>query len=156
MYFDRFDIVEAHYLFYSQYHEGQWSDGYKRLCKITSKLKYVPSPLFHGFDDLSDNSKEIYGVLVHKFYEKECRRLGKFQGCEPYVPYFWNEYGSDAEYIDGNSDWGWSVWSYAIEEKDVIIFPELEGRTELLLRENEQGFVYEEESWVVEEQVDEN
>ena len=34
MYFDRFDIVEAHYWFTAHYHGGQFSDLYSRLCRI--------------------------------------------------------------------------------------------------------------------------
>ena len=32
--FDRFDIVEAYYIYYRDFHNGQWSKEYKRLCHI--------------------------------------------------------------------------------------------------------------------------
>lgn len=35
MYFDRFDIVEAHYAFSCDYHSGMFSDLYKRSCRIS-------------------------------------------------------------------------------------------------------------------------
>lgn len=35
MYFDRFDIVEAHYWFAVHYHGGQWSDLYAKQCRIS-------------------------------------------------------------------------------------------------------------------------
>ncbi len=59
MYFDRFDIVEAHYLYYSLYHEGQWSDKYARLCKITSKLRFKPGANF-SYWTMSENAQAIY------------------------------------------------------------------------------------------------
>ena len=61
MYFDRFDIAEAYYLFFAHYHEGQWSEKYKRLSYMLSYFK--PSPLL-TLDTLSDNAREIYDNLV--------------------------------------------------------------------------------------------
>ncbi len=61
-YYDRFDIVEAYYAFFSDYHDGQWSVYYLRLCKMLHYFK--PSPLFRGFDSLSENGKEIYLQLA--------------------------------------------------------------------------------------------
>ncbi len=65
MYWDRFDIVEAYYSYYCDYHTGMWSDEYKRVCNILTYFK--PSPMFNGYDSLSDNGKEIYNNLVRKF-----------------------------------------------------------------------------------------
>jgi hypothetical protein len=62
--FDRLDIVEAHYAYCSDYHSGQWSELYRRLCRI--RRYYKPSPLFNGCDSLSDNAKDIYNALVEK------------------------------------------------------------------------------------------
>lgn len=64
MYFDRFDIVEAHYLFYYLYHDGQWSEGYRRLSKIMSYF----SPRFSLSDEnnLNENAREIFDALVEK------------------------------------------------------------------------------------------
>ena len=59
MEFNRFDIVEAHYLFLTQYHEGQWSKKYSRLSKITKYFK----PAYSGIN-LTDNGLEIYNNLV--------------------------------------------------------------------------------------------
>jgi len=67
MYFDRFDIVTAHYAFYTDYHEGQWSKKYERLSRISNpngKIQLRVSPLWRGFESLSDNGKEIYKQLV--------------------------------------------------------------------------------------------
>jgi hypothetical protein len=60
--FDRFDIVSAHHLFWSEYHGGQFSRGYERLSKI-SAMRFDPGALFTGWNSLSDNAKEIYRNL---------------------------------------------------------------------------------------------
>lgn len=70
MYFDRFDICEAHYLFLTNYHEGQWSDKYRRLCKLTRKMGFQPNYLLRCKLDLTDNGQEIYAELVKKEFAK--------------------------------------------------------------------------------------
>jgi|21_taG_2_1085346.scaffolds.fasta_scaffold103418_1 hypothetical protein len=67
MYFDRFDIAQAYYLFFMDYHEGQTSEKYKRLCQIGEYL--TCSPMFEGYKSLSENGKAIYQSLEEK--EKE-------------------------------------------------------------------------------------
>jgi hypothetical protein len=62
MYFDRFDIAEAYYLFFCHYHEGQFSDKYRRLSHMSSYFK--PSPLL-SVENLTDNGREIYEALAH-------------------------------------------------------------------------------------------
>ena len=59
--FDRFDILRAHYLFLSHYHEGQGSEKYAKLCRITSYFR--PSPSL-TFDTMGENAKAIYQNLV--------------------------------------------------------------------------------------------
>ena len=59
MEWNRFDIVEAYYLFFTEYHEGQWSDKYRRLSKIMTYFR--PSPL--GVR-LNENGQAIYNNLV--------------------------------------------------------------------------------------------
>ena len=70
MHFDRFDIVEAHYAFCSDYHEGQGSKKYQRLCRISDpngRIQLRVSPLWGGYSSLSENGKEIYLQLVDRF-----------------------------------------------------------------------------------------
>ena len=69
MYWDRFDIVEAHYAFCIDWHSGQWSDLYARQCRISEYFN--PSPMFRGYDSLSENGQEIYDKLkeTHGFEE---------------------------------------------------------------------------------------
>mgnify|MGYP003130327147 CR=1 FL=1 len=62
--FDRFDIVEAHYAFYEEHHSGQASDFYRRLCHIGTYFK--PSPMWKGFESLTNNAKAIYFDLCNK------------------------------------------------------------------------------------------
>lgn len=63
MYWDRFDILEAWYLALAHCHSGQWSDEYRRLCKMTRHFK--ASPLLR-VETLSDNAREIYEAACAK------------------------------------------------------------------------------------------
>lgn len=63
MYFNRFDICEAYFLFFSHYHSGQSSKLYKRLSKMSGYFK----PRHNlSIDTLEDNALEIYLNLVEK------------------------------------------------------------------------------------------
>ena len=64
VYFDRLDILAAYWLYLSQYHEGQWSRSYERLCRL--QRRFTPSPLWRGPRDLPANAREIYRQLVVK------------------------------------------------------------------------------------------
>jgi hypothetical protein len=63
MYFDRFDVMQAWYLYLSESHEGQWSDKYRRLCKLSRT--FVPGPAF-SYRTLTDNGRAIYRRLTKK------------------------------------------------------------------------------------------
>jgi hypothetical protein len=65
--FDRFDIKEAHYLFWSEHHQGMFSEGYSKLCKALSN--FSPSPLL-CWESLSDNAKDIYRNLCERESEQ--------------------------------------------------------------------------------------
>ena len=76
MQWDRFDIIEAYYLYARQYHKGQWSKEYKIFGRI-AKLGYTSGyPEFlaalslrtydNPSDALSANGVEIYNQLVRK------------------------------------------------------------------------------------------
>lgn len=62
MYFDRFDVAEAYYLYFSLHHEGQGSANYARLSKMTSYFK--PRPSLITPSDLSENGQAIYYKLI--------------------------------------------------------------------------------------------
>ncbi len=61
MYFDRFDIVEAHYLYCADYHSGQGSALYAKLCRIGRY--FSPRPNL-SYETLSENAREIYDNLA--------------------------------------------------------------------------------------------
>lgn len=65
MYFDRFDICEAYYLFAMLYHGGQFSKEYEIFGRL-EKIKFCPSPLFRDENSLSENGREIFDALVKK------------------------------------------------------------------------------------------
>jgi hypothetical protein len=64
-YFDRFDIVEAYYLYLAHNHTGQGSPEYRRLCRIETKLCFRPAP---GLSprSLTTNGKQIYSDLYRR------------------------------------------------------------------------------------------
>ena len=57
---DRFDIVQAYYFFFREYHTGIGSREYRRLSKI--KTYYFPSR--RDQESMTDNAQEIYNLLV--------------------------------------------------------------------------------------------
>ena len=63
-YFDRFDICEAYYLFFRDWHNGQTSKEYLRLCKMQKYFK--PSTLLNNSESLTENGYEIYINLLNK------------------------------------------------------------------------------------------
>ena len=70
MRFDRIDICEAHYLFLSFWHEGQFSKKYRRLCRMTRY--FSPRPSLRP-STLTPNGKAIYSRLVGDERHKERR-----------------------------------------------------------------------------------
>lgn len=69
MYFDRFDICEAYYLYAMLYHRGQWSEEYKIFGRLHN-IKYKPSRILKDHTSLTENSVEIYDNLVVNGYKK--------------------------------------------------------------------------------------
>ncbi len=61
-YYNKFDIVEAHYWFCVDHHEGQSSDKYLRMCKLSEF--FTPSGLSNG--PTNENSGAIYDALCDK------------------------------------------------------------------------------------------
>ncbi len=64
MYWDKFDIVEAYYLYFCHYHEGQGSLKYQRLSNMGNY--FTPRPSLNDVSDLSENGQEIYKALEAK------------------------------------------------------------------------------------------
>lgn len=71
MYFDRFDICEAHYMFAMLWHDGvffnsnKWRKLYFKLGQL-ERIKFKPSPCLSNPKDLDKNAREIYRQLVVK------------------------------------------------------------------------------------------
>jgi hypothetical protein len=62
MYFDRFDILSAYYLFGALHHGGQFTKEYAYMGRaLTAGFK--PGPLF-SYKSLSQNAQDIYDNLV--------------------------------------------------------------------------------------------
>ena len=64
MYFDRFDICSAYYLFGSLCNSGQGSKEYAYLSRA-EKCGFKPGSNFR-IESLSENGREIYDGLVQK------------------------------------------------------------------------------------------
>jgi hypothetical protein len=69
---ERYMIVLGHYHYYSQWHGGQWSKEYARLCKIGKYFK--PSRSEEYFDILEEeeyiDARMVYDNLVAKHQVK--------------------------------------------------------------------------------------
>ena len=63
MYFDRFDICEAHYMFAMLWHDGMWGEIYGKFGQL-ERMQFRPSPCLNGPKDLTMNGREIYRQLV--------------------------------------------------------------------------------------------
>ena len=73
---DRFDILEGHYAFYYDFHNGTQSDYYKRLKKLIKF--YNPGDQFQGYDDLSEDGVKVYHRLEISHYERKLRELPEY------------------------------------------------------------------------------
>ena len=69
MYFDRFDICEAYYIFASLYHAGEGSEEYKIFGRLHA-LKFKPGPMKADRDQLSENGQAIYDGLVERWTDQ--------------------------------------------------------------------------------------
>lgn len=78
--FDRFDICEAYLAIEQAWHSGGWlheRPSNRRRMESTDvqlhRIGFRVSPMFNGFESLSDNGKEIYAELLtrYRFHEPE-------------------------------------------------------------------------------------
>ena len=63
MYFDRFDICAAHFMFAMLFHGGMGCPIYWKFAQL-ERLRFRPSPLWSEPRDLNENAREIYRQLV--------------------------------------------------------------------------------------------
>ena len=66
MYFDKFDICEAYYVYASLYHSGQWSKAYAIFGRL-ERMKFKPSPMLSE-EILTENALEIFNGLIKRNY----------------------------------------------------------------------------------------
>jgi len=64
MYFDKFDICEAYYVFAMLWHRGQWSKEYEIFGRL-DRIGFKPSPMLNGPENLTENGLNIYLNLVY-------------------------------------------------------------------------------------------
>jgi len=95
---DRFDYVSGAWLFWSEHHLGQFSDGYARL----SRYQFNPGACFTGWPSLSDVAKDVYRAWCKKeqevcTYDQLSCLLedSDFDLEDPCVSYFVDYYGDD-------------------------------------------------------------
>jgi hypothetical protein len=69
MWFDRFDICEAWYVFATLYHEGMGSDTYAIFGRL-HRMEFKISPAINGPEDLTENGQAIFNNLVNKHQGK--------------------------------------------------------------------------------------
>lgn len=63
MYWDRFDICAAHWMFAMLWHDGMHSATYGKFAQL-ERLRFRPSPMWKEPRDLDENAREIYRQLV--------------------------------------------------------------------------------------------
>lgn len=80
-YFDRFDICEAYLAIENDWHVSgilQERESNRRRNMSTDyqlrRMGFRPSPLFNGFESLTENGKEIYRDLCHRYDFKKRRQ----------------------------------------------------------------------------------
>jgi hypothetical protein len=62
MSFNRFDILEAYYLYATEHHSGQYSREYAYMSRA-EKLGFRPSATY-SYESLTENGKAIYDNLA--------------------------------------------------------------------------------------------
>ena len=73
-YFDRFDICEAHLALEWNWNSGGWlheRPSNQRRREAThvqlARIGFRPSPLFKGYDSLTENGRAIYDALEQRY-----------------------------------------------------------------------------------------
>jgi len=71
-------------------------------------------------------------------YQADVKRLGKFQGEQPYVPFYWEIYLEGcADEDDG------IILKFYVSKEDKENFPELKNRKVVRLYQRDDGFICE-------------
>jgi hypothetical protein len=65
MYFDSFDICQAHYTFAALFHGGQWCPIYAKFAQL-ERMRFRPGLSCGNPSKLGENAREIYRQLAVK------------------------------------------------------------------------------------------
>ena len=79
MHWDRFDICRAYYWFLANYHHGQGSPEYIRLCRLS--WKYRPSSIYSStrLEREDSNAGMIYRNLVARLHRQKNNKYNNIQ-----------------------------------------------------------------------------
>jgi hypothetical protein len=112
---------------------------------------------------MSDAMKLIESVVKGRSVKSITNRIignrlkesgpGKFEGQSDYVEYFWDrgmDGGADEDW--GDVEQGGAYMSFTVTPEDIAKFPELEGRTRVVICDDSQGFVSEADDDYTEEE----
>ena len=102
---DRFDYVSGAWLFWSENHAGQSSEGYQRL----SSYRFNPGPQWAGWNSLSELARNVYRAwckresvaCVYDSARHLIESAATFELDDPCVEYFLDDCGSD--YLNNTS-----------------------------------------------------
>lgn len=71
MYYDKFDICEAYFVYMMLWNVGGLTERDKyhnhSIGQILHRVKFKPSPLIKDETDLTENGVEIYNNLVYRY-----------------------------------------------------------------------------------------
>ena len=67
---DRFDFCEGSFLFYSEYHGGQSSTFYQRMCRLLNTFQFKPAPGL-CWETMTESARDVYRAFCTK-YDKPC------------------------------------------------------------------------------------
>ena len=81
-------------------------------------------------------------MISREYYEERVARPGKFEGCKPWAPFFYDAMLDGCQDRDELDDDGTVVAVFYIGKDDTDIFPELKEFDEVQLWEDENGFIY--------------
>jgi hypothetical protein len=65
---ERFDLYGALYLFLTQYHSGQWSRGYRLLCRL--QRRYKPGLTVQSGRFETPEMRWLYHYFVRHYKDK--------------------------------------------------------------------------------------
>ena len=76
MYFDRFDICEAYFMYMMLWNRGglterDWLRVRRSISSQLATMRFKPSPMLSDESDLTENGREIYENLVSTYENRQ-------------------------------------------------------------------------------------